>query len=199
MRGSFRPYGTTGLDRNIGVVTRAPERWRSHRHRGLAPRRQSRIRRRPVMEERNTRSSGWTPTRSRSRWRCCCREAGRPVEWQNANEPRAVRRLAKRLKREAWESCGSATRRDPCGYALQRQLRAAGGELRRGGALADPGKARGADQDGPARCAEAGAEMLRAGMLTEVQPPTPEEEAVRDLCRCREDMRARTCCALAIG
>ncbi|MBN2358362.1 MAG: IS110 family transposase, partial [Deltaproteobacteria bacterium] len=31
------------------------------------------------------------------------------------------------------------------------------------------------------------AELLRAGMLTEVRPPTPEEEAVRDLCRCRED------------
>jgi len=33
------------------------------------------------------------------------------------------------------------------------------------------------------------AEMLRAGLLTEVHPPTPEEEAIRDLCRCREDAR----------
>jgi len=30
--------------------------------------------------------------------------------------------------------------------------------------------------------------MLRAGALTEVRPPTAEEEAVRDVCRCREDM-----------
>jgi transposase len=40
------------------------------------------------------------------------------------------------------------------------------------------------------------AELLRADLLTEVRPPTLEEEGVRDLCRCREDakedlMRAR--------
>jgi transposase len=33
------------------------------------------------------------------------------------------------------------------------------------------------------------AELLRAGLLTEVRPPTPEEEAVRDLCRARDDAR----------
>jgi transposase len=33
------------------------------------------------------------------------------------------------------------------------------------------------------------AELLRAGLLTEVRPPTPEEEAVRDLCRSRDDAR----------
>ena len=33
------------------------------------------------------------------------------------------------------------------------------------------------------------AELLRAGLLTEVQRPTVEEEAVRDLCRAREDAR----------
>ena len=30
--------------------------------------------------------------------------------------------------------------------------------------------------------------MLRAGLLTEVHPPSEEDEAVRDLCRCREDL-----------
>jgi transposase len=30
-------------------------------------------------------------------------------------------------------------------------------------------------------------ELFRAGLLTEVHPPTPEDEAVRDLCRARED------------
>src|SRR5262249_7852268 len=30
---------------------------------------------------------------------------------------------------------------------------------------------------------------LRSGSLTEVHPPSPSEEAVRDLCRCREDAR----------
>ena len=33
------------------------------------------------------------------------------------------------------------------------------------------------------------AECLRAGTLTEVRPPTPAQEAARDLCRCREDVR----------
>jgi transposase len=33
------------------------------------------------------------------------------------------------------------------------------------------------------------AELLRANVLTEVRPPTPEEEAVRDLCRGRDDAR----------
>jgi len=31
------------------------------------------------------------------------------------------------------------------------------------------------------------AELLRAGLLTEVHPPTEADEAVRDLCRARED------------
>ena len=30
---------------------------------------------------------------------------------------------------------------------------------------------------------------MRAGLLTEVRPPTPAEEAVRDLCRARDDAR----------
>ena len=33
------------------------------------------------------------------------------------------------------------------------------------------------------------AELLRAGLLTAVRPPTPAEEAVRDLCRARDDAR----------
>jgi transposase len=33
------------------------------------------------------------------------------------------------------------------------------------------------------------AELLRAGLLTEVHLPTPEEEAIRDLCRAREDAK----------
>jgi len=33
------------------------------------------------------------------------------------------------------------------------------------------------------------AELFRAGLLTEVHPPTQENEAARDLCRAREDVR----------
>ncbi len=34
------------------------------------------------------------------------------------------------------------------------------------------------------------AELLEVGMLTEVHPPTEEQESVRDLCRCREAAKA---------
>jgi transposase len=33
------------------------------------------------------------------------------------------------------------------------------------------------------------ASLLRAGLLTEVHPPSEEQEALRDLCRCREDVQ----------
>ena len=54
---------------------------------------------------------------------------------------------------------------------------------------ADPAEAGRADQDQSPRCAQAGGAAARAGLLTEVRPPTPEEEAVRDLCRARDDAR----------
>lgn len=44
----------------------------------------------------------------------------------------------------------------PCGYALVRELRSLRVSVRGGGRLEDPASARGEDQDGPARCAEAG-------------------------------------------
>ena len=43
------------------------------------------------------------------------------TEWTVANEPRAVRRLAKKLQRQAG-SVHCAYEAGPCGYALQRQL-----------------------------------------------------------------------------
>ena len=33
------------------------------------------------------------------------------------------------------------------------------------------------------------AELFRAGLLTEVHPPSESDEALRDLCRCRDDVR----------
>ena len=43
------------------------------------------------------------------------------------------------------------------------------------------------------------AELLRAGLLTAVHPPTPEDEAVRDLCRAREDAQGGPEARAAIG
>jgi transposase len=53
--------------------------------------------------------------------------AKQPVEWQVANEPAAIRRLAKKLVREAAGEVRCCYEAGPCGYALQRELEAAGG------------------------------------------------------------------------
>jgi transposase len=113
---------------------------------------------------------------------------GRVVEWQVANEPAAVRRLAKKLEREAAGEVRCCYEAGPCGYALQRQLEAAGVicEVVAPSLIPfKPGERIKTDRRDAIKLAE----LLRAGMLTEVQAPTEDEEAVRDLCRCREDAR----------
>ena len=77
----------------------------------------------------------------------------------------------------------------PCGYALQRQLER--GRVRCqviAPALVPrkPGERIKTDR----RYARRLAELYRAGLLTVVQAPTAAEEAVRDLCRARDDARA---------
>ena len=121
--------------------------------------------------------------------------AERPEEWQLTNEPRSVKRLAERLKRAAAGPVVACYEAGPGGFALQRQLEAAGVECR---VIAPaliprrPGDRVKTDR----RDARKLAELLRADLLTVVHPPTPDQEAVRDLCRAREDavadrMRAR--------
>ena len=113
-----------------------------------------------------------------------------PQEWVVENKPAAIRRLVKKLGREAdggeVRSCYEA---GPCGYALQRQIEAAGLVICEVIAPAliprKPGERIKTDR----RDARKLAELFRAGLLTEVQAPTPEQEAVRDLCRAREDAK----------
>lgn len=107
-----------------------------------------------------------------------------PVEWQVPNEPTAVRRLMRKLAgHRPIRICYEA---GPLGYVLKRQLDAA--ELpcmvvapslipRRQGDRVKTDR----------RDARKLAELLRAGMLVEVRPPSEDEESVRDLWRCRED------------
>jgi hypothetical protein len=45
-----------------------------------------------------------------------------PVTWQLANEPNAVRRLVRKLEREAPGPVRMCYEAGPCGYALQRQV-----------------------------------------------------------------------------
>jgi transposase len=106
------------------------------------------------------------------------------------NEPKAVRRFARKLLRLAdgreVRCCYEA---GPCGFVLKRQLEAVEPVLCEVIAPSlipsKPGDRVKTDR----RDARKLAELLRAGLLTEVQPPTEAQESVRDAMRCREDLK----------
>ncbi|HJN93617.1 MAG TPA: IS110 family transposase [Dehalococcoidia bacterium] len=112
--------------------------------------------------------------------------SGELVEWQIANETVGVRRLARAIHRAAPGEVVACYEAGPCGFALQRQLRAPGLDCR---VIApalipqQPGNRVKTDR----RDARQLARLLRADLLTAVHTPTPAQEAVRDLCRARED------------
>lgn len=114
-----------------------------------------------------------------------------PEQLEIDNDERAIGRLVRRLEREAKgreiRICYEA---GTCGYALQRRLEAAGRVVCEVVAPSlvprKPGERIKTDR----RDARKLVELHRAGLLTVVAPPSPEQEAIRDLCRCREDVRA---------
>lgn len=110
------------------------------------------------------------------------------VEWQLQNGPQAARKLARKLQREAEGEIHACYEAGPCGYALQRQLQKEGVRcdvVAPSLIPVKPGDRIKTDR----RDAKKLAELLRAELLTVVHPPTEAEEAVRDLCRCREDAK----------
>jgi transposase len=111
-----------------------------------------------------------------------------PVTWQVANEPNAVRRLVRKLERDAPGPVQMCYEAGPCGYALQRQVTTPRVSCQVIAPALIPRKP-GDRIKTNRRDARKLTELLRAGLLTEVRPPTPEEEAVRDLCRARDDAR----------
>jgi len=114
-----------------------------------------------------------------------------PVEWKLVNEPGAVHRLARKLERAAPGGVRCCYEAGPGGYVLQRQLVAAGIRctvVAPSLIPVKPGQTIKTDR----RDARKLAELFRAGLLTEVHPPSEDEEAVRDLCRARETMPSAT-------
>jgi transposase len=111
-----------------------------------------------------------------------------PVTWQLPNEPNAVRRLVRKLERDAPGPVRVCYEAGPCGYALQRQVATARVSCQVIAPALIPRKP-GERIKTNRRDARKLAELFRAGLLTEVRPPTPEDEAVRDLCRARDDAR----------
>jgi transposase len=111
-----------------------------------------------------------------------------PVTWQLANEPQAVRRLVRKLEREASGPVRVFYEAGACGYALQRQVTTSRVRCDVVAPALIPRKP-GERVKTNRRDARKLAELGRAGLLTAVQPPTPEDEAVRDLARARDDAR----------
>ena len=112
----------------------------------------------------------------------------KPVEQEMVNDARAVRRWAKKILREACGRVVCAYEAGPLGYTLQRQLVQLGLEcivVAPGLIPVKPGDRIKTDR----RDARKLAKYLKDGLLTEVHPPSPQQEAVRDLCRAREDAK----------
>jgi transposase len=112
-----------------------------------------------------------------------------PIEWRIPNEAGAIRRTLRRIEREAPGEVRFCYEAGPCGYALQRQITAwSEASCMVVAPSLIPGKP-GDRIKTDRRDAKKLASLFRAGLLTEVQPPSEEDEAARDLCRAREDAR----------
>jgi len=102
-----------------------------------------------------------------------------------ANTPDGLRRFARRLKKRAPGPIESCYEAGPLGFGLQRSLIALGLDdvvIAPSLIPKKPGERIKTDR----RDARKLADLFRAGLLTQVHPPSPEQEAVRDLCRARE-------------
>jgi transposase len=99
-----------------------------------------------------------------------------------------VHRLVRKLEREAPGPIRIFYEAGPCGYALQRQVTTSRVSCDVVAPALIPRKP-GERVKTNRRDARKLAELGRAGLLTAVQPPTPEDEAVRDLARARDDAR----------
>jgi len=118
------------------------------------------------------------------------REGGAWREWQIANESKAIRRIAKKLVRQAPGEVRCCYEAGPTGYALKRELEAAAPELVCEVIAPSLIPVKSGDRiKTDRRDARKLAEYLEAGLLTVVHPPTAQEEAVRDLTRCRRAMK----------
>ena len=111
------------------------------------------------------------------------------VETKVQNEPEAIRRFIKKTLRKALGEVRMAYEAGCCGYALQRQIEAVGPVVCDIVAPTLIPRKPGDRVKTDRRDARKLCELLEAGLLTTVTPPTPDQEAVRDLVRCRDRAR----------
>ena len=115
-------------------------------------------------------------------------ERGESAQWVMKNDAKAAGRLVRKLRKQAAGEILCCYEAGPCGYGFQRQMSDLAVEcLVVAPSLIPvrPGQRIKTDRRDAAKLAG----LLRAGELTEVVPPTPEHEALRDLCRAREDAK----------
>src|SRR4030095_287658 len=103
----------------------------------------------------------------------------KPVTWQLANDPNAVRRLVRKLEREAPGPVHVFYEAGPCGYALQRQVTTSRVRCDVVAPALIPRKP-GERVKTNRRDSRKLAELGRAGLLTVAQPPTAARAALRD-------------------
>jgi len=109
------------------------------------------------------------------------------AEFSIPNEAGAIKRMVKKVKRGSSGPVVFCYEAGATGYVLQRQVEALGCQcLVVAPSLipVKPGHRIKTDR----RDARKLAELLRAGLLTAVRPPSEKEESARDLVRCREDV-----------
>jgi transposase len=107
------------------------------------------------------------------------------VEWSCATE---TKRLVRRLKKEAEGELLCCYEAGPCGYWVQRELAKSGIRcivVAPSLIPRKPGERIKTDRRDALKLAR----LLRVGELTEVHPPSRQDEAARDLCRAREDAK----------
>jgi transposase len=117
-------------------------------------------------------------------------EGGQFREWKIANESKAIRRVARKLVKQAQGEVRCCYEAGPIGYALKRQLEAAAPELVC--EVIAPSlipKKSGERVKTDRRDARKLASYLQAGLLTEVHPPSEQDESARDLTRCRRALK----------
>ena len=106
------------------------------------------------------------------------------------NEPKAIDKLVRQLsERFAGQPLLFSYEAGPCGYGIYHQVQASGHDCEVVAPTLIPQRA-GDRIKTDRRDAQMLARLSRSGELTPVWVPTPEQEAIRDLTRAREDMKA---------
>jgi len=111
-----------------------------------------------------------------------------PVTWTVANDARSIRRMVRRIMRQAGGSVLYCYEAGPLGFTLYRRILKEGFDCQVVAPSLIPKKP-GSRVKTDSRDARELGSLLKADLLTEVEPPTEEEESIRNLCRCRESVK----------